>query len=509
MYKNTDRTQQNFLDFNQPMGLDMDPDNRWIKLADSIPWDEFEKRYAKLFRSRTGNVAKPFRMAMGSLIIQKKYQFSDRELVEQITENPYLQYFIGLPGYQQKPPFEASVLVYFRKRINGRMVMELNEYMLDRGRKDDHQDHNHQDHNHPDHNHPDQGHPASVPDKSAPEESSAGGSTGECRKEKQNAGTMIIDATCATSNVRYPQDFSLLNEAREKLEHMIDQYCDAYHLRRPRTYRRTARKNYLALAKCRKRSTKKIRRTIRKQLAYVKRDIGYLDAYMSEGKIPPFSQREISWYITIRKLYGQQLQMYKAGSHSVSHRIVSISQPYIRPIVRGKVKAPVEFGAKFDLSLDSEGYGRIEKIDYEAYNESQCLQAAAERFRERTGCYPQRILADQIYRTRGNRQYCRERNIRLSGPKLGRPSVTLKTDKKTEYRDNTDRIEVERSFSLSKRCYGLGLIRTKLYDTTLSAVALSVFVTNLFRMQARILFLLCWICQVFKEQDKKIYIQPV
>ena len=68
-----------------------------------------------------------------------------------------------------------------------------------------------------------------------------------------------------------------------------------------------------------------------------------------------------------------------------------------------KVKAPVEFGAKFDLSLDSEGYGRIEKISFEAYNESTCLIEAIERFRERTGYYPERVLADQIYRTRENR----------------------------------------------------------------------------------------------------------
>ena len=84
-------------------------------------------------------------------------------------------------------------------------------------------------------------------------------------------------------------------------------------------------------------------------------------------------------------------------------RIVSISQPWLRPIVRGKAKAPVEFGAKFDLSLDSEGYGRIEKISFEASNESTCLIEATERFRERTDYYPERVLADQIYRIRKNR----------------------------------------------------------------------------------------------------------
>ena len=171
----------------------------------------------------------------------------------------------------------------------------------------------------------------------------------------------------------------------------------------------------------------------------------------------------------------------------MEHRIVSISQPWLRPIVRGKIKAPVEFGTKFDLSLDSEGYGRIEKISFEAYNESSCLIKAVERFRERTGHYPKRVLADQIYRTRDNRKYCKDHGIRLSGPKLGRPSANAKVDKKQEYQDNTDRIEVERSFSLSKRCYGMGCIVTKLEETQLTSIALSVFVTNLFKIQERIL----------------------
>ena len=137
-------------------------------------------------------------------------------------------------------------------------------------------------------------------------------------------------------------------------------------------------------------------------------------------------------------------------------------------MVRGKVKAPVEFGAKFDLSLDSEGYGRIEKISFEAYNESTCLIEAIERFKERTGYYPERVLADQIYRTRENRSYCKEHGIRLSGTKLCRPSAAAKVDKKQEYQDNTDRIEVERTFSLSKCCYGMSCITTKLEETQLT-----------------------------------------
>ena len=143
-----------------------------------------------------------------------------------------------------------------------------------------------------------------------------------------------------------------------------------------------------------------------------KRDLGYLEQFMSDGYA--MTGKDIGLYLTIIRLYEQQQYMYDNRIHSVEHRIVSISQPWLRPIVRGKVKAPVEFGAKFDLSLDSEGYGRLEKISFEAYNESTCLIEAIERFKERTGYYPERVLADQIYRTRENRSYCkRAQSIRI------------------------------------------------------------------------------------------------
>ena len=89
MYKYADNTQSNFLSFNQPLGLHTNLENRWIKMADSIPWDIFERKYSRLFKGKTGHVAKPLRLTLGPLIIQTKYQFSDRELVDQLTENSY------------------------------------------------------------------------------------------------------------------------------------------------------------------------------------------------------------------------------------------------------------------------------------------------------------------------------------------------------------------------------------------------------------------------------------
>ncbi len=465
MYKAIDKLQPTFLDFNQPLGLKMNPQNRWIKMADHIPWKQYEEKYAALFPSKIGNVAKPLRMALGSLIIQTKYGFSDRELVEQLTENPYYQYFIGLPGYQNVAPFEASVLVSFRKRISMEMLMEANECLLGNPSKDDNDD-----------------------DTKPGAESS--GEDQNDSNETVNQGTLMLDATCAPSNIRYPQDFSLLNEAREKLEKIVDRFCHDYSLAKPRMYRREARKNYLALAKSKKRSKKKIRKTIRKQLGYIKRDLGYLENFMSCGYAP--TTKEITLLETITTLYIQQEYMYKNKTHCVQNRIVSIQQPYLRPIVRGKAKTPVEFGAKFDLSIDEKGYGRIERLSFDAYNESACLQQAIERYKERTGHYPERVLVDQIYRTRDNRSYCKHRGIRLSGPKLGRPAKDNEYDKKIEYQDNVDRIEVERVFSLSKRCYNLSLIKTKLKETTMTSIALSIFVTNLFKIQLRSFLHIVW-----------------
>ena len=396
MYKSDNKLQSSFLDFNQPMGLHMNPENRWIKMADMIPWDVFEKKYKHLFKSKTGNVAKPLRMALGALIIQTRFQYSDRELVQQITENPYLQYFIGLPGYQETPPFDASTLVLFRKRISAKLLMEANEYLLQENKPDKKEDDN-------DHHNPPSGNGC--------------GDSGKTEKS-ENKGTLTIDATCAPVYIRYPQDVSLLNEAREKLEEMISWFHKAYGVALPRRDCRAARKQYLSFAKSKKHPAKQIRKALKKQLSYVKRNIGYLESFMSEGYAP--REKDI---VTNE----QQQYMY---DNMVENQIVSISQPWMRPIVRGKVKAPVEFGAKPDLSIDAKGYARIENISFDAYNESTCLQDAVNAYYERTGYYPERVLADQIYRTRDNRVFFQKHGIRLSGPKLGRPSKeTTKTDR--------------------------------------------------------------------------------
>ena len=112
MYKKNLNPQITFENFNQPLGLKLNPENRWVKKAEDIPWEVIEEKYASLFPSFTGTVAKPLRMALGSLIIQKEYGYADRELVAQIQENPYYQYFVGLPGYQ-----DAALVYHMIRRF--------------------------------------------------------------------------------------------------------------------------------------------------------------------------------------------------------------------------------------------------------------------------------------------------------------------------------------------------------------------------------------------------------
>ena len=460
MYKFDRDHQYSLSDFNQPLGMEMNPENRWVKKAAMIPWDEIEDRYAELFPSKVGMPAKPLRTALGSLLIQKEYGYSDRELVEQIKENPYYQYFIGLPGYEYKAPFVPSLLVEFRKRLDENVLAEINEMIA----------------------------AYNNPDDSSDDDSNGGGNSADNTNtendkqlacEPENEGTLILDATCAPQNIAYPQDINLLNEARENLESIIDQICDEYNFYKPRMYREKARKAYLALAKCRKRTGKRIRKAIGQQLRFISRDLGYIDMFVLYNDVV-LNDKQKKRLFVLKELYEQQKYMYDNKTHKVKDRIVSISQPYIRPIVRGKAKAPVEFGAKLDMSIDEKGIARLEKLSFDAYNEEDVLVTAIENYRKRTGHYPERVLVDQIYRNQKNRAYCKSRKIRISGRALGRPkkNPTLE-EKKIAHQDNMERIEVERGFSLAKRCFGMGLITTKLDITTRSSIALSILAMNL------------------------------
>ncbi len=435
----------------------LDPNNRWVKMSAMIPWDMIEEKYAKHFKETPfSRPAKPARMAIGTQIIKEKYVLSDDETVEMITENPYLQYFIGLEYFTNQAPMEASVLTLFRKRITPEMLSEINDYIIGRKKKED--DGN---------NDPSGG--------STNSKESAGD------EKNTNEGTLILDATCVPSDIRFPTDISLLNEGRECLERIVDELHELGLTNgvKPRTYRQVAHRDYLRFVRNRKPANKLIRKTIRKQLGYIRRDLAAIEVCGTE-KLSPKLQQQLA---VIRKLHEQQKQMYETKAHQVPDRIVSIHQPWVRPIVRGKATADVEFGAKVSVSVLN-GFVRIEHLRWDAYNESTTLQETVDRYREQTGFYPQRILADKIYRTRDNLQYCAKHHIRMSGPKLGRPpkdKALYAQQCRDERREAGERNEVEGRFGTGKRCYGLDRLTSRLKDTCETQIHMIVLTMNLWK----------------------------
>jgi len=470
----------------------MNLENRWVKKSELIPWDEIEKRYAALFTNKKGNVAKALRMALGALIIQTEYGYSDEETTLQIQEGAYLQFFCGYKEYDDiKPPFDASTMVYFRKRLTPEILGEINELIIKKESE------------------PEKNSEAEVVSEEKKDTDKKKDCDDDHHKPKPpaNSGTLIVDATCAPSNIEYPQDLSLLNEGREKLEKIVDELYNPQNGIKPRTYRKQAHKDYLKTARKRRKGVKEIRKAIGKQLRYMKRDFGHIDKMLKQGK--PLAPNKEKLLEVLKTLYEQQQTMYQSKTHKIPDRIVSIAQPWLRPIVRGKVKAPVEFGAKLDISI-SDGFVRLERQSFDAYNESENLPEIIERYKTRTGRYPECVLADKIYRNRNNLTYCKERGIRLSGPALGRPPKDAVINKKQAYKDNCDRVEVERAFSLAKGKYGLGLIRARLKETTQSAIALSILALNLGRIWCAFLqlfFELLFSNDYFNGRGKTAFVQ--
>jgi len=470
MYKRTNRNQMLF-DFHLPFGGKLRSDNRWVILSQQIPWDQIETDYASLFEgSNVGCSAKTSRVALGALIIKERLKLTDRETVLQIQENPYLQFFLGFPGYTDKEPFHHTSMVHFRKRFDKETLAQINELIVQKALQNKQEQ-------------------CDETSDDTPKDNTPG----------SNQGKLLVDATCTPADITFPTDVKLLNEAREKTEEIIDcMHATLIGERlKPRTYRKKARKDYLALIKQKSPGRKKIRKAIRKQLGYVGRNLKTIESMASEGLLPHLDKRLYRLLLVTQELYRQQLWMYQNKCHRIENRIVSLYQPHVRPIVRGKAHAPVEFGAKVSISL-VDGFSFVDVLSWDAYNESGDLEGQIESYRARYGFYPESVHADKIYRTRDNRRYCKERDIRLSGPPLGRPKRVTESNKeelqaiKRQHRqDEIDRIAVEGKFGQGKRRFTLNRIMAKLAETSEAVILVSFIVMNLEKILSSIL--LCFL----------------
>jgi hypothetical protein len=497
MIQYTSANQLTIEEFKTPFEINLDKNNRWVKLAQIIPWDDLARIYYRNMSADMGAPGIDARIVIGAMIIKHKLGLDDREAIETIRENPYIQFFLGLSQYTYEDVFDRSLFTTLRYRLGVEEFDAMSCEIIKRSetKKTSPKTDNNQE----------------KPEKTGTPDNEDTGSNNQDYKTEQNQGKLLLDATVADQMIAYPTDLGLLNACREESERLIDYICLALQVdKKPRTYRRNARKQYLNIAKKKNKNKKEVHKAIGQQIRYLRRNIKSINILLDqaeEQKKPfPLQHRDQKIFWVIQHIYDQQLLMYKDKKHSVADRIVNIYQPYVRPIVRGKDKARVEFGSKIGVSLQN-GYARINTLSWDAYNESTDLQKQVEHYKTLNGFYPEVVITDQIYGTRDNRKWLKERNIRFCGKPLGRPSPEMLTpyQKRKRKQEQAIRNQIEGKFGQGKNAYDLNRVRTRTARTSESWIACIMFMMNLIKFNKVFLFSFA---KLFKNWWSRLYLCP-
>lgn len=433
-FSEQDENQLEIFEKSMPFSGTLIRKNRWIKLAGLVNWRELEAVYAKTF-SKTGRPGVRARYVIGSLIIKHILECSDEEVCLHLSENPYMQFFVGFPRFRTDVPYDSSTLTNVRKRLSKEQFDAFEQELI-------------------------------------------GMLTA---KKLIHPKGMLTDATVFQSEITYPTDCGLLYKAQNFCVANIKR-LGADLGRRVRTYCRVAHKSYLAFSKKRRKTAQDVRKMHKLMLGYVRRNIGHLDALITEAKergmtIP---KRVHATFRTIKTVYDQQKQMYKNKTKSISDRIVSIHKPYVRPIVRGKTNKEVEFGAKVSLR-HVDGYLFADHVSFDNYHEGTMLAHSIERFEQAFGKKPAYVSMDSIYGSRENRAYLKEQTIRTSVKPLGRPKKDSSTRYEKQWRrqKQKERNHIEGAIGNSKTTYSLELVRAKTAKTEYSWIRFALMSRNL------------------------------
>lgn len=470
-------------------------DNRWVILGDTLPWAAIEKVYnKKLKNQKRGAGNKPARVVVGAMIVKHKMNLSDAETIEAIRENPYMQYMLGLSEYTNAPVFDPSLFVTIRERLQIEDMNEFSRFLMDKlselearrkakteeearkkaeeegGKKAEAQDPG---------NHSDSQSSGVTPTPKPVPEDKVETTDSEGRKHK---GFMKIDATCSDAEVRYPTDVDLLNDGSRVVNRYIAKFVNAFGLPMPAVHFKQSREAYLGLIKFKRKTRKMIDGCKEKMLACLSKDLRTLLALiatMDYTCINIFRRDELRTLRAAITMLHQQDYMFGNGLKSCQDRIISIFQPHVRPIVRGKSKSPTEFGAKISVSV-VDGFTFIDRHSWDAYNECGDLAPQVELYKERFGYLPSRIYADKIYMNRENRDTMKGLGIEAMGKPLGRPPKEIDPELKAKMANAAGvRNEVEGTFGTGKRVYRANNIRAKLPKTANCWTGMCYFVKNL------------------------------
>jgi len=302
--------------------------------------------------------------------------------------------------------------------------------------------------------------------------------------------TMFTDATCYESDMRYPTDPKLLWEGIEKIYETMCELSARLGIRRPRTKFLDVQKADLTYRKQRRHSksqTRKMTRRLIDLLGKILKEIREMERdYENAERL--LTEREKGDMEIITRMCRQQKSHFNRNDcrESISDRIVSISKPYVRPIVRGKEVKSVEFGAKVnDILVD--GISFIEKLSFNAFSEGTRLGHCATLHKRLFGVDVRKIGGDAGYAGTVNRDFCRENGIQTSFARRGRPSSGHK--EKDFARQELARVRataMEGSFGTQKEHYDLRRVKARTKITEILYIFFGIHTANVVQLADRI-----------------------
>jgi len=419
-----------------PLGGGLNRTNRWIKLSEIIPWERLEEVYGKYFSEGKGRPAKDSRLICGLLIVKHSEKYSDKRVVEEYLENPYIQAFCGEETFKTEGIINPSLLSKLRKRLGNKFFIRFEEEVLVELKE-----------------------------------------SGVIK-----AGEQLVDATVVPSDITYPTDAGLLNKCREWTVKVIRTIEKRFNLKeRSRTYCRKAQEAYLGFQKKRRKTKREIRLMRGKLLRYLRRNIRQIEKVVKGHgeKLKAYEREFLNERLeTVKRIYDQQTELWRSKTRSVKERIVSLHRPHIRPIVRGKAGHDVEFGAKALLSW-VDGYCFMDRIGFEAYNEGEYLVESLEKYKERFGHYPESSTGDGIFGSRNNRERLKELGVRGGFKVLGRRTAIREDRMWYRQRQKKRSSRMEGIIGVAKNRFGLDRARYRIADGEEIWIRLGLMAMNL------------------------------
>jgi hypothetical protein len=301
--------------------------------------------------------------------------------------------------------------------------------------------------------------------------------------------TFYTDATCYESDMRYPTDQKLLWECIEKSYRMMCEVSQCLGIHRPRTKYLDVEKANMGYVKQRKHSKQKQRQLTRRLIKLLAKILEEIRKMMREHEDEELlTLREQSALDIITKVYRQQKNHFGSNNprESIPDRIVSISKPYVRPIVRGKEVKNVEFGAKCNNIL-VDGISFIEKLSFNAFSEGTRLEHCIKMHKRLFKADAKKIGGDTGYAGTSNRDLCKERGIQTSFVKRGRPSAEKK--EKDFVRQELARVRattMEGSFGTQKEHYAMRRIKARKKKTEILYIFFGIHTANVVHLAERL-----------------------